>query len=76
MQMSLHVLIKQLLLIRTQDFGPTQTAAFVDGWTSMLELLERVDVWRPTADQSLKHHVGELVEVVRRAQADVLEQED
>lgn len=45
-----------------------QLAAFVDGWTSLLELLKRPEVCMPDAPESERQVLVQLVEDIETAQ--------
>jgi hypothetical protein len=51
--------------------GP-QTAAFLAGWTSAIDLLRRVDVTMPDASDEIRRAVGELVRMLEAAQVEVV----
>ena len=68
----LHILVQQLLLGRTEDLSPAQLAAFLDGWTSLLELLARTDVCLPEGPEELREGLFALVERIKRAQEEIL----
>ncbi len=70
---SLDLLVKELLLARTEGLAPTELAAFVDGWTSLLELLGRTDLTLSEASPEFRSRVEELVAAVRAAQDRVLD---
>ena len=72
---NLDLLVKELLLARTEGLGPRELAAFVDGWSSLLGLLERIDLTVPAAPPELRVRILELVQTVRSAQSRVLDDE-
>lgn len=72
----LERLVQQLLLARTEGLGPRELAAFVDGWSSMLELVGRSDLSLPDAAPELRAGLCDVVAAIRRAQARVLDDED
>lgn len=72
----LDVLVRELLLVRTDDLSGPQLAAFVDGWSSLLGLLGRTDLVLPEAPAEVADAVARVVERVRAAQARVLGDDD
>ncbi len=62
------MLVQQLLLGRTEGMSPARLAAFIDGWTSLLELLKRPEVYMPAASEAERRAVRALVERVELAQ--------
>jgi len=70
---SLHLLVRELLLERTQHLSGPQTAAFIDGWSSMLDLLRRTDLLLPRASGELHAAIAGIVEHIRQAQLEVLD---
>ncbi|MCA9656833.1 MAG: hypothetical protein KC486_00680 [Myxococcales bacterium] len=69
----LHILVQQLLLGRTEDLSAPQLAAFVDGWSSLLDLLERTEVCLPDGSPELREGLFALVQRIRRAQEEILD---
>jgi hypothetical protein len=55
-------IIREMLLERTRDLDGPALAAFVDGWGSLMKLLERADLLLPDAPPE----VHEIVERLRR----------
>ncbi|HGG56653.1 MAG TPA: hypothetical protein ENK31_02525, partial [Nannocystis exedens] len=72
MSTPLHILVQQLLLGRTEDLSAPQLAAFVDGWSSLLELIERTDVCLPDGSAEVQEGLSALVSRIRRAQEEIL----
>ena len=70
---NLDMLVKELLLARTEGLEPAQLAAFIDGWTSLLGLIGRTDLTVPAAPSEARELVAELVEAIKTAQARVLD---
>ena len=70
---NLDLLVKELLLARTEGLEPARLAAFMDGWTSLLELIERTDLTLPSAPEEAREMIEQLVEAIRTAQARVLD---
>jgi hypothetical protein len=68
-------LVRELLLARTDGLEARQMAAFVDGWTSVLELIRRTDLTVPDAQPALHSAIGQIVERIRAAQAIALDDE-
>jgi Arc/MetJ family transcription regulator len=67
------VLVRQLLLGRLEGLGASEVAAFVLGWSSALDLVERSELSLPEARAEVHEAVRELVERLRVAQEAVLE---
>ena len=63
----LDELVAELLLERTRELEPPQLAAFVDGWGSLMKLLERTDLLLPGAPEELVEALGLLLARVRDA---------
>ncbi|MEZ4448487.1 MAG: hypothetical protein R3B09_03330 [Nannocystaceae bacterium] len=76
MSTPLRILVQQLLLGRTEGLSPTQLAAFLDGWTSLLELLGRPEVCLPDGPEELREGLSALVDQIRRAQEEILADDD
>lgn len=70
---NLDLLVQELLLARTDGLAPSELAAFVDGWTSLLELLRRTDLTLPAATDETRAGIEALVDAVKTAQSRVLE---
>ena len=64
----LRFLIHELLLERTKTLGPAAMAAYLDGWSGMLDLMRRTDLLLPRASPDVREAVAELVESIREAQ--------
>ena len=69
-------LIRELLLVHTDGLDGPRLAAFIDGWTTMLELVGRTDVLMPGAPRELTDGVRLVVERIRDAQDRVLDDDD
>jgi hypothetical protein len=69
----LDLLVRELLLERTDGLSGPQLAAFVDGWSSLLDLVRRTDLVLPGAPPELESAIDDLVGRIRAAQARVLE---
>jgi hypothetical protein len=73
---ALSLLIRELLLDRTAKLDGPTLAAFIDGWTSVLDLLARVDMLLPAAPLELREALTELVRRIRQLQQDALSDDD
>lgn len=71
---NLELLVKELLLARTEGLEPARLAAFVDGWSSLLELIGRTDLTVPGAPEEVQNSIAELVAAIRHAQSRVLDE--
>lgn len=72
----LHIVVQQLLLGRTEGLSAPQLAAFIAGWTSLLELVERPDICLPDAPEELHEGILALTRAIRRAQEEILGDDD
>ena len=70
---ALEILVRELLLERTRDMDPPQLAAYIDGWSSLLDLVRRTRLTLPRADDDIHAAVAEMVERIRAAQSAALE---
>lgn len=70
------MLVQQLLLGRTEGLSGPQLAAFLSGWTSVLELLRRPELCLPDASPEVQEALRALVEQIERAQAEILSDDD
>lgn len=70
------MLISQLLLGRTEGLSASQLAAFLSGWTSLLDLLKRPELCLPDAAPEVHDALRSLVEQIERAQAEILSDDD
>lgn len=70
------MLVQQLLLGRTEGLSGPQLAAFLSGWTSLLDLLRRPEVCVPDAAPEVQEALRSLVEQIERAQAEILGDDD
>lgn len=68
-------IVRELLLERTSDLDGPRLAAFIDGWGSLLRLLERPELVIPGAPTELVEALAAMVSHIREAQARVLEDE-
>lgn len=64
----LQILVGQLLLGRTDGLSASGVAAFLLGWSSVLEILRRPDVALPDASQETRQALVELVKTLEQAQ--------
>ncbi len=71
----LHFLVRQLLLGRTEGLSGPQLAAFLSGWTSLLEVLKRPELCVPDASPEVHDALRALALQVERAQAEILADE-
>lgn len=70
------MLVQQLLLGRTEGLSGPQLAAFLSGWTSVLELLRRPELCVPDAAPEVHEALRSLAEQIERAQAEILSDDD
>jgi hypothetical protein len=73
---ALELLVRELLLERTQELDRATLVAFLDGWSSVLDLLARVDLLLPGAPAQLREALVELVSRIREVQQDALADDD
>lgn len=66
-------IIRELLLERTEGLEPPSLAAFIDGWGSLLRLLERSSLLLPGAPDELLEAFSDVVSRIREAQDRVLD---
>ena len=69
-------IVRELLLERTSGLDAPRLAAFVDGWGSLLRLLDRPELLIPGASPELVEALATMVSRLRDAQARVLEGDD
>lgn len=72
----LALLVRQLLLSRSDGLAPAQLAAFVQGWTSALELMARTDLTVPEAEPAVHGAIATLIGRVEVASREVLSGDD
>jgi hypothetical protein len=72
----LHLVVQQLLLGRTDELSGPQLAAFLSGWTSLLDLLKRPELCLPAATPEVHAALAELAEQIEHAQTVVLQGDD
>jgi hypothetical protein len=68
--------VRELLLERTAGLDAPRLAAFIDGWGSLLRLLDCPEVVIPGAPPELVEALSATVQRIRDAQARVLESDD
>ncbi|MFV8751163.1 hypothetical protein ACNOYE_11515 [Nannocystaceae bacterium ST9] len=73
---ALELLIRELLLERTRKLEGATLVAFIDGWSSLLDLLGRVDLLLPSAPAELREALIELVSRIREVQQQALADDD
>ncbi len=73
---ALELLIRELLLERTRKLDGPTLAAFIDGWSSLLDLLGRVDLLLPGAPPDLRNALVELARRIREVQQQALADDD
>jgi hypothetical protein len=69
-------IVRELLLERTSGLDAPRLAAFVDGWGSLLRLLDRPELLIPGASPELVEALANMVQRLRDAQARALEDDD
>ena len=72
----LELLVRELLLARTEGLSAPALAAFVSGWTSVLELLRRTDLTLAGEDPSVVSAVDRVIDRVEQAQREILQRGD
>ncbi len=68
-------IVRELLHERTAGLDAPRLAAFIDGWGSLLRLLERPELLIPGAPPELRDALGAAVARLREAQDRVLDDE-
>ena len=71
-----EMLVRELLMARTEELPPAQLAAFVAGWASALELVGRSDLLVPDADPLVARALVDLVALIQRSMARGLDDQD
>ncbi len=66
-------IVRELLLERTSGLDAPGLAAFIDGWGSLLRLLDRPGLLFPGAPPELVEALTAMVRRIRDAQARVLD---
>lgn len=72
----LQILVGQLLLGRTEGLSASGVAAFLLGWSSVLEILRRPEIALPDASQETRQALVELVKTLEEAQRVALSDDD
>ncbi len=70
------MLVQQLLLGRTDGLTASQLAAFLSGWTSLLDLLKRPELCLPEAAPEVHEALRSLAHEIERAQTELLSDDD
>lgn len=70
------MVVQQLLLGRTDELSAPQLAAFLSGWTSLLDLLKRPELCIPGGSPEVHAALVELAEQIEQAQDAVLRDDD
>jgi hypothetical protein len=73
---AVDMLVHELLLERTRGLSGAQLAAFVDGWSSLLDLVRRTDLLLPGAGPELIAAITDLVARIQDSQRRVLDDDD
>jgi hypothetical protein len=66
-------IVRELLLERTSDLDAPRLAAFIDGWGSLLRLLDRTELILPGAPAELAEAFEAALRRVRESQQRVLD---
>ncbi|WP_165704006.1 hypothetical protein [Enhygromyxa salina] len=69
-------IVRELLLERTANLDAKRLAAFIDGWGSLLRLLDRTNLLLPGAPEPLTEALQAVVGRIRESQARVLDDDD
>lgn len=72
----LDTLVHDMLLERTQDLDGPRLAAFIDGWGSVLRLLEHREKLLPNAPEAVHEAIETMLRRIRAAQDRVLDDDD
>ena len=72
----LEILVRELLLIRTEALDASRLAAYLDGWQSLLELLQRTDLVLPGEPPETREAIAAIVERIRASTAAALADDD
>lgn len=73
---ALVALTRELLLERSDHYSKEQLVAYLDGWTSALELLQKTELVMPGAPAAQRDLVSACVERIRSAQYEALDDGD
>lgn len=71
----LEILVRELLLHRTEGLDTPRLAAYLDGWQSLLELLQRTELLLPGERPETKEAIAAVVERIRASTAIALDDE-
>lgn len=71
---ALERLVVQRLIERSDALSPEALIGFTQGWRSLLDLLERADLWLPEGASREREVIGELVGRIRAAQTKILDE--
>lgn len=69
----LNRLVRQLLLAKTDGLDARSLAAYLDGWTGALSLLERPEICLPDAPPEVRKALTQLTAEIKHAQTEVLD---
>ncbi|MFO7567800.1 MAG: hypothetical protein R6X02_34490 [Enhygromyxa sp.] len=69
-------IVRELLLERSSGLDAPRLAAFIDGWGSLLRLLDRPELLLPGAPPELLEALADMVQRIRDAQERVLDDDD
>jgi hypothetical protein len=69
-------IVRELLLERTDGLDAPRLAAFIDGWGSLMRLLDRTNLLLPGAPDPLVEGLEAVVRRIRESQARVLDDGD
>jgi hypothetical protein len=70
---ALETLVGELLLERSEKLDGARLAAYLDGWSALLDLLRRTQLILPRAEPELHDALAEVVERIRAAMAGALD---
>lgn len=70
---ALETLVHALLIERTEGLAPAELGAYIDGWSSLLDLVRRSQLLLPHATPEDHARIAELVERIRAATAAALD---
>jgi hypothetical protein len=73
---ALSLLVRELLLARTDGLEARELAAFISGWTSALELVARTDLTLAGAEPAVREAIARVVGRIEHVQRDVLADDD
>lgn len=73
---ALLLLTREFLLERSEHYTQRELVAYLDGWTTALELMQKTDLVMPGAPEELRKVLSAGVERVRKAQYLVLDEDE